>query len=152
METEPDNATPKQPLLSWPFKLLMLLIIMIILLIFVPVIFMPNYRAHPTGHITAAKTEIQSIRTALDAFEVDCGRYPTTREGLAPLVQSLSDATSATWRGPYLDKIFLDPWGKPFRYLYPGINHPTSYEIISAGPDGKFDTDDDITNFNLDGK
>jgi len=50
-----------------------------------------------------------------------------------------------------LDKIinpqkhaFVDPWYQPLDYRYaPGDNYP---ELVSAGPDRKFDTADDITN------
>lgn len=109
-------------------------------------------RNHGESPITFAKTGILSLKTALDAFEADLGCYPTTAEGLAPLVHRPDGVTTATWRGPYLEAIPLDPWGHPFRYTYPGQNHPETYEITSAGPDGKFDTRDDLTLFNLDGQ
>ena len=35
---------------------------------------------------TAAKTDISNLETALDAFEVDCGRFPSSEEGLGALV------------------------------------------------------------------
>lgn len=76
------------------------------------------------------------------------GAYPTTAEGLDPLVTKPRNS-KGNWRGPYLDKIPIDPWGNAYRYVYPAKKNPETYEITSAGKDGKFDTKDDISNFNL---
>src|SRR6266436_5689738 len=48
----------------------------------------------------AAKIQIESFASALDLYFLDNGRYPTTSEGLAALVQK--SGNSRTWNGPYL--------------------------------------------------
>ena len=93
----------------------------------------------------AAKTQIAGFSTALDAFEVDTGAYPKGSEGLMDLVQAPSDAQG--WKGPYMKEIPLDPWGKPYIYVCPGRNNPTSYDLFSVGADGREGTEDDITNW-----
>ena len=50
------------------------------------------------------------------------------------------------WNGPYLDRVPLDPWGRPFvvniRYLNNGVTNYTRHTVmvLSAGPNGLFDT------------
>ena len=94
---------------------------------------------------TAARADIAGVKTALDAYEVDNGYYPKSRNSLGDLIQQPSDAKN--WRGPYLDKVPVDPWGNAYVYEYPGKHNPSSYDLYSVGPDGKPGTDDDIGNW-----
>ncbi len=84
------------------------------------------------------------ISTALDRFEVECGRFPTSDEGLNALMQQPPGLEG--WGGPYLKKQPIDPWNNPYNYTYPGVRNPASYDLSSNGPDGRPGTDDDITN------
>jgi general secretion pathway protein G len=61
--------------------------------------------------VKAAKIQIQSFGSALDLFNLDTGRYPTTGEGLTALVRS--PGTIPAWIGPYLKGGVVpnDPWG-----------------------------------------
>ncbi len=47
------------------------------------------------------------------------------------------------------DRLVIDPWRNPMRYQYPGVNNnvENGFDLWSAGPDGEFDTDDDVTNW-----
>ena len=90
----------------------------------------------------AARADISSIKTALDAFEVDNGYYP---KSIMDLIQSPQDVKN--WHGPYLDKVPQDPWGNNYIYACPGRHNATSYDLSSSGPDGKEGTDDDIGNW-----
>ena len=85
--------------------------------------------------VKAAKIQIQSFGSALDLFNLDTGRYPTTGEGLTALVQSPGSIQS--WNGPYLKGGVVpnDPWGKPYVYRSPGEHGP--YDIMSYGADGQ---------------
>lgn len=91
-----------------------------------------------------AKAALIGINLALDIFEVDNGRYPTSAEGLAALVKQPAGLTN--WHGPYVDDaaVQADPWGHPYIYRYPGKQHPNTYDLISTGPDGR-ESADDIT-------
>jgi len=85
--------------------------------------------------VKAAKIQIQSFGSALDLFNLDTGRYPSTGEGLNALVQS--PGTLPSWNGPYLKGGVLpnDPWGKAYVYRSPGEHGP--YDITSYGSDGQ---------------
>ena len=92
---------------------------------------------------TAAYTDIHGgIKSALDQFNVDTGMYP---KSLQDLITPPSNAKN--WHGPYLDKLPVDPWNNPYIYYYPGKHTPNSYDLLSAGPDGKEGTDDDIVSW-----
>jgi len=81
----------------------------------------------------ATKAQIELFGTALDAFRLDTGRYPTTEEGLKALREKPSGLES--WQGPYLPKeIPNDPWGKLYIYKCPGEHG--DYDLISYGLDG----------------
>ena len=94
------------------------------------------------ARVTAAHADIASIKTALDAFEVDNGFYPKSLQDL--LTQPNN---TPNWHGPYLDKIPQDPWGHNYIYTYPGRHNAGSFDLLSVGPDGKQGTSDDINNW-----
>jgi len=41
----------------------------------------------------------------------------------------------------------MDQWNNPYIYYFPGKHNPGAYDLLSAGPDGKEGTDDDIGNW-----
>jgi len=90
----------------------------------------------------AVRADISSIKTALDAFEVDNGYYP---KSLGDLLEKPRDAKN--WHGPYLDKLPQDPWGNNYEYAYPARHNSSGFDLSSDGPDGKAGTDDDIGNW-----
>jgi general secretion pathway protein G len=94
--------------------------------------------------ITATGTDISNLKVALDAFEIDNNRYPTTTEGVNALV-TCPPGLLATWTHAYIDKVPIDPWGHAYVYVCPGTAGK-DYDLISCGPDGKFGTADDISN------
>jgi general secretion pathway protein G len=85
--------------------------------------------------VKAAKIQLQSFSGALDLFYLDAGRFPSTSEGLAALVQRTPGV--AAWNGPYLKGGSLpnDPWSHPYLYRSPGERGP--YDIVSYGSDGQ---------------
>ena len=96
--------------------------------------------------LVAAKADISSMSTALDGFELDLGRYPTTEEGLPALVAAPSTITQEDgWKGPYMREIPRDPWGRPYVYRFPG-ERGVDFDVLSFGPDGEESTEDDVCN------
>lgn len=92
---------------------------------------------------SVAKTDIESsINLALDLYDVDVGSYP---ESLDALIEAPSEANG--WKGPYLKKKPLDPWGKSYIYKYPGDHNEKGYDLYSLGKDGVEGGGDDITNW-----
>ena len=89
----------------------------------------------------------QTIRSPLQTFRLNVGRYPTTAEGLDALVEAPGEAGSR-WRGPYIEAQNLsDPWGNPYQYAYPGQHNTGKPDVWSLGPDGKESSGDEVTNW-----
>jgi general secretion pathway protein G len=127
------------------FTLIELLLVLVILGILAAIV-VPKFAGRTEeARVTAAKTQISSFSTALDAFEVDNGYYPKGRNGLTDLVQPPRDAKN--WHGPYLKEIPKDPWGNDYVYECPGRHNAGSYDLMSMGFDGRAGGDDDVTNW-----
>lgn len=126
------------------FTLVEMLLVLVILATLAAVV-IPKFAGRSRqARETAAKAQIANLEVAIDAFEVDVGRYPRTLEELiTPPADNPQD-----WRGPYLKKgIPLDPWGNPYVYEMPGRHLPDSYDLTSPGPDGRLGNEDDIGNW-----
>ena len=84
---------------------------------------------------TAARSQINSFMTALGAYKLDTGQWPTSEQGLNAL--RIRPENVPQWNGPYLPQdIPVDPWGRPYLYKYPG-EHGDEPDIVSLGADGQ---------------
>jgi general secretion pathway protein G len=99
--------------------------------------------------IKTTKVQISNFETALDAFEIAVGRYPTSAEGLRALVVKPT-TDFGDWEKPFIKNIPLDPWGSEYVYVYPGQHNVDSYDLYSYGPDAKLGGTDDIVNWEED--
>ena len=87
-----------------------------------------------------AQADISSFKTALTAFYLDCGRYPTTSEGLAALIKPPAGIDPEKYQeGGYVDvaKIPKDPWGNDYLYVCPSVKSGKDYDLESYGKDGR---------------
>ena len=92
-----------------------------------------NYLAD--ARIETTRALIKSVEDALVTYNTkNSGKYP---DSLEALTQETEDA-DAILQGDY-----VDPWGNEIKYEKRGKKRPL---LTSAGPDGEFGTDDDITN------
>ena len=129
------------------FTLVELLLVLVILATLAAIV-VPNLAGRgEQARQTAARTEISTIGSALNVFEVDMGYYPSTADGLDVLLDE--PAGGDNWRGPYLDleEIPLDPWGNEYVYEYPARIRRYGFDLYSVGPDGRPGTEDDIGNW-----
>lgn len=128
------------------FTLIELLLVLVILSVLAGIVVPRFAKRSEQAKITAANTDISNLGVSLSGFELDCGRYPTTEEGLGALVQQPPNLNG--WKGPYLERgVPKDPWGNPYPYQCPGQHRPDSYDLHSFGPDGQDGGGDDIDNW-----
>ncbi len=129
------------------FTLVELMLVIIIIGVLVAMVAPRLAGKSRQARVAAVQADINAhLSTALDVFELEMGRYPTTGEGLAALRTAPPGATR--WKGPYLKKkVPLDPWEKPYVYRSPGQHNREDYDLFSYGPDGVEGGGDDITNW-----
>jgi general secretion pathway protein G len=115
--------------------LIEMLVVVTIIALFAALVAPRMLQKSDTARITAARAQINSFMTALGAYKLDTGLYPTTEQGLLALRTAPQGARQ--WQGPYLPQdIPNDPWGNPYVYRFPSEQGPEP-EIISYGADGQ---------------
>jgi general secretion pathway protein G len=120
------------------FTLIEILVVIVVIAILATLV-APNIFQHVGAAKGAtAKSQIEMLGAALDAYRLDNGRYPTTEQGLASLWEKPQIDPPANWRGPYLRKpVPPDPWGRPYNYMAPGQVNLQGYDLLTLGADGK---------------
>ncbi len=130
---QPTIITMKQKNKRAGFTLIEVLLVVIIIGILAAVV-VPKFAGRgKEAQINACKTSIANISTAINLYEVDNGSFPPTLQSL------VTKGNESNWKGPYLDKVPVDPWGHEFIYS-PREN---GFDLKSLGPDG-VDSADDI--------
>ncbi len=100
--------------------------------------------------LVAAQTDVDTnIPAVLDLYKMDNGTFPSTEQGLGALfIKPAAAPVPEHWNGPYIKKkkMPLDPWGRPYAYITPGVHNKESYDLSSLGQDG-VESKDDIANW-----
>lgn len=117
------------------FTLIEIMVVVVILGVLGALI-VPNIIGAPEeARVTAAKSDIQSIGSALEMYRLNNSIYPSTDQGLDALVEEPSGFPEPRKWGPdpYLKKVPVDPWGEPYYYF----SEDRNFEIYSYGADRK---------------
>ncbi len=108
------------------------------------------------ARIKATRLDLRNLSTALDMYQMDNFRYPTTDQGLQALVQKPGlDPVPRNWRAQgYIRGGTLpdDQWDNPYRYRQPG-DGGRPYNLYTLGADnqeGGEGEDADFSIWNLD--
>ena len=80
------------------------------------------------AHHVRLAADIQILRSGLDAYRAQNGKYPATIQQLV---------------GVQVSEVPRDPWGSEYVYRCPGMKNPATYDLFSSGPDHRADTVDD---------
>ncbi len=117
------------------FTLLEMLVVIIMIGLLASLVAPKLFNKLGSAKVKTAQAQINMIDTALDAFRLDAGRYPSQQEGLKILWSDPGNLK--IWDGPYLPKpVKADSWGNPYLYKRPGKGGKL-YDIISYGADGR---------------
>jgi general secretion pathway protein G len=116
------------------FTLLELLVVVAIIALLAAYVGPKFFAQVGSSKQTVARAQIESFSRALQVFNANVGRFPTTEEGLKALIVAPPGAEH--WNGPYLEKALpMDPWGRPYDYRYP--SQTADFAITSLGSDGQ---------------
>jgi general secretion pathway protein G len=120
------------------FTLIEILVVIVVIAILATLV-APNIFQHVGAAKDAtARSQMEMLGAALDAYRLDNGTYPTTSEGLAALWEKPATADLPNWRGPYLRKaVPLDPWGHAYQFVSPGTVNVNGYDLLTYGRDGQ---------------
>jgi general secretion pathway protein G len=121
------------------FTLIEILVVIVVLALLAALVAPNVFRHVGTAKDAAARSQIEMLGAALDAYRLDNGRYPSGEQGLSALWElPTAEPRPTNWRGPYLRKaVPNDPWGKPYLYLSPGERSPQGYDLFTFGADGQ---------------
>lgn len=123
------------------FTLIEVLLVVAILGVLATVVVVNVSGRREPAMIRATRASIAAVATAVDLYEVDTGRRPSSIQDL------LRDSGAPNWNGPYIrGGTPLDAWGSPIELRISG----GSYVVVSAGPDMQMGTSDDITSHQID--
>src|SRR5260370_27252775 len=86
-----------------------------------------------------ARIDISDLKTDLEHFQIDYGRYPNTNEGLGTLF-NIAETDPGFVRGTAWPHSPLDPWGNHYFYQSDGEN----YVLGSFGPHKDVEPDPDL--------
>lgn len=119
------------------FTLIEIMVVVVIIGVLGSII-VPQFMSRPDqAKVTAARTDIQAISTALEMYRLDNYSYPSTQQGLEALTTRPAGTPAARNWNPqgYLKSLPVDPWGTPYQYLSPGTRSG-AYDLYSFGSDG----------------
>ena len=117
------------------FTLIEIMVVVIILGVLAATIIPKFMGTTHEAKVSAAKSHVAELESALERFYVNMDRYPTTEEGLKLLVEPPT-GNDKNWKGPYIKQLRSDPWGNQYQYRAPGVHHTTGFDLWSRGADG----------------
>ena len=116
------------------FSILELIVVLVVLSLIIGLAAPAIISQFGTAKSKTAGIEVNRLKTNVEMFRVDVGRFPTNDEGLQALLTA-GDGV-AGWNGPYVDRAssIIDPWGN--EYVYTVSDDGDTIEVSSLGRDG----------------
>lgn len=118
------------------FTLMEMLVVLVIIGLISAVAIPQVMKLMESAKAKAARIQLETVGQSLNHFSIDIGRYPTTQEGLAALLNMPDD--DPAWDGPYVrgPEQLKDPWGRALLYEAPSTAGTGKFTLRSLGADG----------------
>jgi general secretion pathway protein G len=118
------------------FSLVEILVVLVIMGLLVSVVAPTVLNRADEARVQKVYADFANIQTALKLYRLDNFLYPTSEQGLEALVNAttLEPEPRNFKQGGYLDRLPVDPWGRPYLFLSPGENG--EFDLYSMGADG----------------
>ncbi len=145
------------------FTIIELLVVITIISMLSSIILVAVQNARAKAKKAKALAEVTQFATTIYMLEIDTGFYPTqyTEDAWIELDLALAGITSRNegqypgWKGPYIEEIPSDPWGKKYYFYeaYPCSSGAQGCEmvgsvvtkaVVSLGLDGMGRNSDDL--------
>jgi len=126
------------------FTIIEVLIVIAIILALGGLVGLALFQRLEDSKVDLTKAQMDSMESAMSQFYLDFNRLPTTEEGLSVLwdpAQLEDPELEDKWSGYVENKIETDQWDN--EWSYEQLNNKSA-TLISYGPDGEEQTDDDI--------
>ena len=116
------------------FSLVEMLVVVAIVGLLIGLVGTGAIRQLQNSRVSAAEAQIAQLRSALDIYLIETGRYPSEQEGLNALISNAGQVPG--WNGPYLrdGNLPADPWGSAYIYT---LNSDGQPRVRSLGSDGQ---------------
>lgn len=122
------------------FTLIEILVVVLIITILAGIVGVNILHKPGEARVSAARMQLQQLKTAVQLYRAEQGRVPTQEQGLEALVERPTrDPVPQNYpEGGYLDarKVPADPWNHEYLYLAPG-RRAEAFEIVTYGGDGE---------------
>lgn len=139
------------------FTLIEIMVVLVIIAILGALIAPQIIGQVDNARIKATKLDIRTLTTALDMYQMDNFRYPTTEQGLEALIKAPEvEPLARNWRPQgYLRSkaVPKDQWGNDYIYRQPSAQQGGAYDLYTLGADGQpggEGADADFSNWNID--
>ncbi len=121
------------------FTLIEIIVVVTVIAILAALVGPSVFRHLGRAKDAAARTQMEMLGAALDAYRLDNGRYPTTAQGLEALnIEPTIEPRPRNWQGPYLRRdVPLDPWDYEYSYTCPAVESTGGYDLLTYGADGE---------------
>jgi len=121
------------------FTLIEVMVVIVVITLLAALVAPNVFRNLGTAKDGVARSQMEMLTAALDAYRLDNGQYPTTQQGLDALwTEPTTSPQPRAWNGPYVRKrVPDDPWDTPYVYRYPGAENPNGFDLLTYGADGQ---------------
>ena len=124
------------------FTLLELMLVMAILVVLAGLATFAVLPMLGSANAGAAGVEIRTLANACKMYKIRLNTFPNSLQDLS---NRPSGIDQNSWGGPFVETpIVNDPWNRPYKYTPNEANNTVL--IQSAGPDGQFGSEDDVSN------
>ncbi len=117
------------------FTLLEIMVVVAIIAILSTVVVLNVGGAVSDAAVARAKSDVQTLSSALQNYNMKNHAYPSTQQGLEALVTKPSGVPEAKNWSQHVQKLPNDPWNRPYQYLSPGQHG--DYDVYTLGKDGR---------------